>query len=143
MLWREATARLTRETTPCNHLPPKHRAGDGARSFYTSPTAMLHHPFKNNPLSRCTVLCCSTKADSLLRLAHDMDKGSPPEIPQPHGAAGPCSSGEGRRLWRDRSALTWWGYGRGGKAGQVPARGLPQHLVQLPNTHPRGCCSSY
>lgn len=67
-----------------------------------------------------------------------MDKGTPPEIPQPHGAAGPCSAGEGRRLWRDRSALTWWGYGRGGKAGQVPAHGLPQHPVQLPNTHPQG-----
>lgn len=75
MFWREASARLMRETTPCNHLPPKHRAGDGARSFYTSSAAMLHHPFKNNPPSMCTQLCYTTKADSSSGLPVTWTKG--------------------------------------------------------------------
>lgn len=84
---------------------------------------MLHHPFKNNPLSRCTQLCCSTKVTASSSLPVTRTKG--PLLKSHSLTELLVLVLQGRKLWSDRGALMWWGYGREGKGGQVPAHGLP------------------
>lgn len=89
MVWRKAAARLAGERQhPTTTSHPKHKAGDGARSFCTSPTATPHHPFRNNPPARGAVPYCGAKVKDLPGLACGGAVGTPPGITWPHGTHG-------------------------------------------------------
>lgn len=110
MVWRKAAARLAGERQhTANTSHAKQKAGDGTRSFCTSPTATPHHPFKNNPPApRCAVVCCSTKANSLPGLACGRAVVTPPEITQPHGATAPAPLVGAGGCRVTEVPPTWW-----------------------------------